>query len=607
MAEAVEDTLSCDGSLVVEAGTGIGKTLAYLVPAMLCGERVIISTGTKTLQDQLLFRDLPMVMETLGASLKATLLKGRGNYLCLHRMMIARTEGRLPSREAVLELEAVQDWSARTVDGDLSIAGVVTDESGLMPFITSTADNCLGGECPQFEDCYVARARSEAQDADIVVVNHHLLFADMAIKQSGFGEVLPGAAAFIIDEAHQAPETATRFFSVSITARQVQDLCRDFLAESAEVSGAMGILREPVSDCLQKLKEMQLVIAERMPDRGSWDDLVRDEGVRTALQSLDRAISSLAASTDQLAGSARGMDGCIDRLAELQVRFDRFDSQQAVEEVRWYERRGRGFALHITPLEVSAVFNEFRARAEAAWIFTSATLSVKGNFSHFTDRMGLDDARTLQLDSPFDYENNALMWLPDQVPEPRDTDFVPALLDQVVPLLKASGGRAFLLFTSHRSLRKAAELLADRVTFPLFVQGSAPRSLLLEQFRDSGQGVLLGSASFWEGVDVIGDALSLVVIDKLPFAAPDDPVMEARSNALRRAGGNPFTQLYLPQAVIALKQGAGRLIRDVTDRGALVVCDPRISTKSYGRVFLESLPPMKQAKGRAEVEQFFDD
>jgi ATP-dependent DNA helicase DinG len=607
MAEAVEDTLSCDGSLVVEAGTGIGKTLAYLVPAMLCGERVIISTGTKTLQDQLFFRDLPMVMETLGASLKATLLKGRGNYLCLHRMMIARTEGRLPSREAVLELEAVQDWSARTVDGDLSIAGVVTDESGLMPFITSTADNCLGGECPQFEDCYVARARSEAQDADIVVVNHHLLFADMAIKQSGFGEVLPGAAAFIIDEAHQAPETATRFFSVSITARQVQDLCRDFLAESAEVSGAMGILREPVSDCLQKLKEMQLVIAERMPDRGSWDDLVRDEGVRTALQSLDRAISSLAASTDQLAGSARGMDGCIDRLAELQVRFDRFDSQQAVEEVRWYERRGRGFALHITPLEVSAVFNEFRARAEAAWIFTSATLSVKGNFSHFTDRMGLDDARTLQLDSPFDYENNALMWLPDQVPEPRDTDFVPALLDQVVPLLKASGGRAFLLFTSHRSLRKAAELLADRVTFPLFVQGSAPRSLLLEQFRDSGQGVLLGSASFWEGVDVIGDALSLVVIDKLPFAAPDDPVMEARSNALRRAGGNPFTQLYLPQAVIALKQGAGRLIRDVTDRGALVVCDPRISTKSYGRVFLESLPPMKQAKGRAEVEQFFDD
>jgi ATP-dependent DNA helicase DinG len=607
MAEAVEETLSSFGSLVVEAGTGIGKTLAYLVPAVLCGERVIISTGTKTLQDQLFFRDLPMVKETLGVSLKTTLLKGRGNYLCLHRMMIARTEGRLPSRDAVLELELVKEWSARTEDGDLSIADVVTDESGLMPFVTSTPDNCLGGECPRFEDCFVARARNEAQDADVVVVNHHLLFADMAIKQSGFGEVLPGAAAFIIDEAHQAPETATRFFSISITARQVRDLCRDFLAESAEVSGAMGMLREPVSDCLQKLKEMQLAVAERMPERGSWDDLVLDEGVRIALQSLDHAINTLAACTGQLAGSARGMDGCIERLAELQARFDRFDSQQAVEEVRWYERRGQGFALHITPLEVSAVFNDFREKAEAAWIFTSATLSVKNNFSHFTDRMGLDDARTLQLDSPFDYENNALMWLPDQVPEPRDMDFVPALLEQVVPVLKASGGRAFLLFTSHRSLRKAAELLADRINYPLFVQGSQPRSLLLEQFRDSGQGVLLGSASFWEGVDVIGDALSLVVIDKLPFAAPDDPVMEARSSALRRAGGNPFTQLYLPQAVIALKQGAGRLIRDVTDRGVLVVCDPRIRTKSYGKIFLESLPPMKLAASRAEVEQFFND
>ena len=607
MAEAVEIALSGDASLVVEAGTGIGKTLAYLVPAMLCGERVIISTGTKTLQDQLFFRDLPMVKETLGVSLKATLLKGRGNYLCLHRMMIARTEGRLPSREAVVELEAVQDWSARTVDGDLSIAGIVTDDSGLMPFVTSTAENCMGSECPQFEDCFVARARSEAQDADIVVVNHHLLFADMAIKQSGFGEVLPGAGAFIIDEAHQAPETASRFFSVSITTRQIQDLCRDFLAESAEVSGAMGMLREPVSDCLQTLRELQLAIAEHMPERGSWDELLREEGVRSALQSLDHAINALAEPSGQLGGVARGMDGCIERLADLQARFDRFDSQQAVEEVRWFERRGRGFALHITPLEVSAVFNDFKARAEAAWIFTSATLSVKGNFSHFTDRMGLDDAETLQLDSPFDYENNALMWLPEQVPEPRDPDFVPALMDQVVPLLQASGGRAFMLFTSHRSLRRAAELLVDRVDFPLFVQGTRSRSQLLERFRDSGRGVLLGSASFWEGVDVIGQALSLVVIDKLPFAAPDDPVMDARSNALRRSGGNPFTQLYLPQAVIALKQGAGRLIRDVNDRGALVVCDPRIRTKSYGRVFLESLPPMKQAGSRAEVEQFFDD
>ena len=607
MAEAVEGILASGGSLVVEAGTGIGKTLAYLVPALLSGDRVIISTGTKTLQDQLFFRDLPMVCESLDLKIRPALLKGRGNYLCLHRMMIARTEGRLPSREAVVELEAVMDWSTRTEDGDLSISGVVTDDSGLMPFVTSTAENCLGGDCPQFEDCHVARARGTAQEADVVVVNHHLLFADMAIKQSGFGEVLPGASAFIIDEAHQAPETATRFFSISLTARQIQDLCRDFLAESAEVSGAMGVLRDPVADCLQKLREIQLVIAERMPERGSWNDLVRDEAVRLALQELDHSIIALSAVTEELVGRARSMDGCIERLTELQSRLDRFDSPQGAEEVRWFERRGRGFALHITPLQVSEVFNSFREMVDAAWIFTSATLAVRGDFSHFTASMGLDDATTLQLDSPFDYANNALMWLPESIPEPREVQFVPALLEQVVPLLKASRGRAFLLFTSHRSLRQAAELLAGAVDFPLFVQGEHPRSLLLEQFRQSGQGILLGSSSFWEGVDVIGEALSLVVIDKLPFAAPDDPVMEARSESMRRAGGNPFTQLYLPQAVISLKQGAGRLIRDVNDRGALVICDPRIRTKSYGKVFRESLPPMKQAESREEVERFLDD
>lgn len=607
MAAAVETTLEQGGTLVVEAGTGIGKTLAYLVPALLSGERVIISTGTKTLQDQLFFRDLPLVCEALGLAVKCALLKGRGNYLCLHRMQIARTEGRLPSREAVAELEAISEWSARTEDGDLSISGVISEDSGLLPLVTSTAENCLGGECPQFEDCFVARARNEAQDADVVVVNHHLLFADMAIKQSGFGEVLPGASAFIIDEAHQAPETATRFFSISLSSRQVTDLCRDFLAESAGVSGALGILREPLADCLQTVKEVQLVLAQRMPERGSWNDLVRDPSVRNALQDLDHAINCLEGAVGKLAGSARGMDGCIDRLRDLQGRLDRFDSEQTGDEVRWFEIRGRGFALHITPLEVAGVFNDFRAMVEAAWVFTSATLSVQGDFSHFTGSMGLDDAATLQLASPFDYEHNALLWIPEKIPEPREAEFVPALMDEVIPLLKASKGRAFLLFTSHRALRRAAEILTDRVSFPLFVQGQQPRSLLLEQFRESGQGVLLGSASFWEGVDVIGDALSLVVIDKLPFAAPDDPVMEARSDSLRRSGGNPFMQIYLPQAVISLKQGAGRLIRDVNDRGALVVCDRRIRTKSYGRVFLQSLPPMKMADGRDEVVEFFDE
>ncbi len=607
MAEAVEEALAQKKSLVIEAGTGIGKTLAYLVPAILSGERVIISTGTKNLQDQLFFRDLPLVREALGVSIKTALLKGRANYLCLHRMMMARADGRLPSKEAVAELEAVIDWSAKTVDGDLSISSAVTEESGLLPLVTSTADNCLGSECPQFEECFVAMARREAQDADIVVVNHHLLFADMAIKQSGFGEVLPGASAFIVDEAHQAPETASRFFSVSLSARQVNELCRDFLAESAEVSGAMGILREPVADCLQKLKEIQLAISERMAERGSWQELMRDEQVRTALQELDSSVHGLADAVEDMHGRARGMDGCIDRLQELQLHLDRFDAEQSSGEVRWFEKRGRGFAIHITPLEVSTPFNAFREKMDAAWLFTSATLAVGDDFRHFTQQMGLDDAQTLLLDSPFDYPNNALMWLPEHLPEPRDAGFVPALLDIVVPLLEASRGRAFLLFTSHRNLRRAAELLAERVSFPLFVQGEQPRSVLLEKFRDSGEGVLLGSSSFWEGVDVIGEALTLVVIDKLPFAAPDDPVMEARSDVLRKSGGNPFMQLYLPQAVIALKQGAGRLIRDVNDRGALVICDPRIRTKSYGSMFRHSLPPMRQANNQSEVEDFLSE
>jgi len=606
MAGAVERSLACGGTLVVEAGTGIGKTLAYLVPVLLSGERTIISTGTKTLQDQLFFRDLPLVRETLGLSMQPALLKGRANYLCLHRMQLARTDGRLPSREAVGELEQLLDWSARTIDGDLSNAGVVSEDSGLLPLVTSTTDNCLGSECPRFEDCFVARARREAQQADVVVVNHHLLFADMAIKQSGFGEVLPGAAAFIVDEAHQAPETASRFFSLSLSSRQVDDLCRDFLAESAGVGGAMAVLREPVAECLQRLKETQLAIAERMPERGSWSGLVDDDTVRSALQQLDQTIIGLSGAADELGGSTRGMDGCIERLAQLQACFDRFDEPVSGNEVRWFERRGRGFALHITPLEVSSVFNAFREVVDAAWLFTSATLAVGGDFRHFTAQMGLADADTLQLDSPFDYPRNARLWLPTGLPEPRDPDFLPALLEEIVPLLLASRGRAFLLFTSHRALRQVRELLADRIPFPLFVQGEQPRSILLEEFRQSGEGVLLGTASFWEGVDVIGDALSLVVIDKLPFVAPDDPVIEAKSDLLRRAGENPFTQLYLPQAVISLKQGAGRLIRDVNDRGVLVLCDPRIRTRSYGRTFLASLPPMTQVAERREVLQFLE-
>lgn len=606
LGSAVERTLETGGTLVAEAGTGIGKTLAYLVPVLTSGLRTIISTGTKTLQDQLFFRDLPLVMEALALSPDVALLKGRANYLCLHRLAQSRREGDYPTRAAIAELEAVNDWSARTRDGDLSVANVIPDDSAVWPMVTSTNDNCLGSQCPDYDDCHVLKARRRAQAADVVVVNHHLLFADMAIKRRGFGEVLPGADAFVVDEAHQAPELASRFFSASLTRRRVSDLLRDIQAEAAELGGGLGAVRAETEACGQALRELQAAMAVHLGDRGPWSELVTFEAIRSGLQQLDQAVADLRAPLEGLEGASRGLDACIERRAELQALFDQLDSAGSGGTVRWYERRGRGFGLHITPLDVSEVFQHYRDELDAAWVFTSATLAVKGDFSHFTREMGLDEAETLCLDSPFDYPKNALLWLPDLGVEPRDPSYVPRLIGQLAPVLEASRGRAFLLFTSHRALRAAAELLEGTVDFPLFVQGQAPRSVLLEAFRGSGNGILLGTASFWEGVDVIGDALSLVVIDKLPFAAPDDPVLEAHGERLRAEGGNPFMQLALPQAVITLKQGAGRLIRDVSDRGVLAVCDPRLRTRGYGATFLDSLPPMRRTEDVDEVVAFFE-
>jgi len=607
LAAAIEKAITSGGTLVAEAGTGIGKTLSYLVPVLSSKERAIISTGTKTLQDQLYFRDLPLVKKALGSTHKTALLKGRGNYLCLYRMEQARTDGRLPSRESVTELEGIRLWAPQSTDGDLSLSSVIGEDSELWPLVTSTAENCLGSDCPDFEACFVARARREAQDADVVVVNHHLLFADMAIKHGGFGEVLPGASVFIVDEAHHAPETASQFFSTSLSSRQISDLCSDLLAEAAETSGGLAVVRNEVAHCKQTLLAFQAACSDCLEDRGSWQGMLDQTSVREALQELDAAILALAPVLLPLEGASKGMDACLQRFAAIQAHFDHLDKPVPTTEVRWFERRGKGVSINTTPLDVSSVFSSFREQLDAAWVFASATLSVNGKFDHFIQQLGLHDADTLNLDSPFDYANHALLWLPENLPEPREPGFVPQLLEQVVPVLKASQGRAFMLFTSHRALRQAAELLRAKTDHPLFVQGDMPRSMLLEAFRASGDGILLGSASFWGGVDVMGEALSLVIIDKLPFAPPNDPVMVARSNELRQHGGNPFMELFLPQAVIALKQGAGRLIRDVNDRGVLVICDPRLRTKGYGSVFLESLPPMRQVSERSEVVAFFDE
>ena len=604
MARAVAEAIDQREALVVEAGTGTGKTFAYLVPALVSGKRVIISTGTKALQDQLFFRDLPRVRSVLDARLKASLLKGRANYLCLHRLDQAVREGRFASQEEARQLATVRAWSARTRRGDRMELAEVPEESPLWPRVTSTPENCLGSECPFYDECHVLKARREAAEADVVVVNHHLLLADLALKQEGFGEILPGADAFILDEAHQLPELAGPFFSHSVSARQLTELARDALAEGGAATGATSVLLEPCEALNQALRELRLAM-QKLPARGVLGAVLDDASAQAAVAALRHTLEDLA---DALAGQAersRGLASVHERAETLSARLARIDERDAEGEVRWYETSAHGFALHATPLDLATPLRELREATRAAWIHTSATLSVAGDFGHFRQQLGLEDPVELARDSPFDVARQALCYLPQGLPQPREGDFTERVVEAVLPVLQASHGRAFLLFTSHRALQRAAELLADRVPWPLFVQGSAPRHQLLEEFRHSGHGVLLGAASFWEGVDVVGEALSVVVIDKLPFAAPDDPVLMARLEAMQRAGVNAFMGWQVPSAVIALKQGAGRLIRDVTDRGVLVLCDPRLTSKGYGKLFLASLPPMPRTTALADVQAFF--
>jgi len=603
LAAAVAHTLDDMGVLVAEAGTGTGKTFAYLLPALLAGKRVLISTGTKTLQDQLYHRDLPALRAAVGMPVKTALLKGRANYLCRQRLGLTAEQGLFDSRARLKELEALRQWAAVTRSGDISELTTVPEDSTLWAQVTSTADNCLGQECPEYARCHVVEARRAAQEAELVVVNHHLLLADMVLKEEGFGELLPGVDAVIVDEAHQLPEIATQYFSTSISTRQLQDWLQDLRKEYASAAGDLLAFESQLAVLEQALATLRPAFAEG-GGRQEWMRLPNREALAERLQAVHSALESLKPALDGLAGRSRGLESCRERAAVLGLRLAAFLREDTEAEVRWIEHFGRQIAFNLTPLDAAERFATRMHETPCAWVFLSATLSIAGEFRHFRERLGVAEAEELLLGSPFDFENHALLYLPPRMPETDSPGFTAAVVEAARPVIEASGGRAFLLFTSHRALREAADILRGELEYPLLVQGEMPRRRLLEAFRELGNAVLLGTASFWEGVDVKGPALSVVVIDKLPFASPGDPVLKARLELMRSEGRNPFMEYQLPQAVLALKQGVGRLIRDASDTGVMMICDPRLTGKPYGRVFLESLPPMHRTRDLKEVTRF---
>jgi ATP-dependent DNA helicase DinG len=588
MAERIAEALQLREVLLVEAGTGTGKTFAYLVPALLSGRRVLISTGTRTLQDQLFARDLPLLGAALGRPVRTALLKGRANYLCRARLDSGATQGELLNDAGGALLARVREWAELTRTGDLAELSDLADTHPLRPRITSTRENCTGGKCAEFARCHVFAARRAALEAELIVVNHHLLLADLALKEDGFGDLLPSVDALILDEAHQLPDLAAEFFGTSCSSRQLDVFLQDLRVElrlagtpARKITPCLRLLEEPLHEALAALRG-----AER---RIAWAELSGIEQGR--LEALPRAIGECAAAVAALLGADKSA-GLQARAAALALAITTIQSTDASQGARSVVVSARGFTLSLLPYDISERFHGLVHQHPTAWVFTSATLALAGDFGHFSTRLGLKDAETLCLESPFDYERQGLLFLPKGLPDPSALGYTEAVIEAARPLIAAADGGAFLLFTSHRALALAARLL--RSAEPerlLLVQGEGPREHLLRRFRESGRAVLLGTASFWEGVDVQGAALRLVVIDKLPFTSPDDPLLRARVEYLKNSGGNPFRDYQLPEAALALKQGVGRLIRSEQDRGVVAICDPRLTGRGYGRSFLAVLPP----------------
>ncbi|MGB8338801.1 MAG: ATP-dependent DNA helicase [Burkholderiales bacterium] len=609
MAQAVQTAIRDSGLLIAEAGTGTGKTFAYLVPALSSGGKVIISTGTKTLQDQLFMRDIPTVRDALKAPVTVSLLKGRANYICHYHLERAKNDGRFGSREDTQHIQKIVRFAKASQSGDKGECVDVPENAGVWPLVTSTRENCLGSECPNHKECFVLEARKRALASDVVVVNHHLFFADVMLRDEGMAELLPACNTVIFDEAHQLPETASLFFGESIASSQLIDLARDTRAEAVVSAKDFKHLPDACLAVDKAVRDLRLTLQE---DAGRLNaQQVRGrKGFEDALDTLQMKLSALVKVLESQAHRDEGLENCFKRAQELSRQIKHWRGAEEEGSIRWLEIFGHTMQLNTTPLDIAEIFRKQVQAQKRAWIFTSATLSVKGDFSHYQSELGLQEAQSASWDSPFDFGQQALLYVPENMPEPNTPAFTEAVVEAAFPVIEASGGRAFLLFTSLRAMRLAHELLQEKfeknkIAFPLLLQGQGSRTELLERFRKLGNAVLIASQSFWEGVDVKGDALSLVVIDKLPFAPPDDPVLAARIEQINKAGRNAFMEYQLPAAVINLKQGAGRLIRDEADRGVLMICDPRLLSKPYGKRIWQSLPPMKRTRSVQEVKDFF--
>jgi ATP-dependent DNA helicase DinG len=620
-ARAVLEAIESKGVLIAEAGTGTGKTFAYLVPALLAGGRVIISTGTKTLQDQLFHRDLPRVRAALGAPVDVALLKGRANYVCLHHLEIAAQQGTFAAREDVAHIHKIRSFAARTMSGDKGDCADVPENSPAWAQATSTRENCLGSSCRHYQDCFVMKARKRASDADVIVVNHHLFFADVALRDEGAADLLPAANTVIFDEAHHLPDLVRLFFGQSLSTTQVLELARDTRLAEAQHARESTELGDAALAVEKAARDLRLALGNaagrtalaQVRDRVGFDRAL--DTLATQLGALAQKLRAQEERAEEIRNCRQRADEFIARIAEwreadARPKEDAYAETSGNDVVRWIEAYPQSASLYVTPLDVAKIFRAQMEDAERAWIFTSATLSVNGDFSHYQGEMGLAQAHTRSWPSPYDFAQQALLYVPEGLPDPNAEGYVEAVIDAAWPVVRASGGHAFLLFTSLRAMdrgydRLVAKLKAEGLDWPLLLQGSGSKNELLERFRRSPNAILVASQSFWEGVDVKGEQLSVVVIDRLPFNPPDEPVLAACIERINRAGGNAFMDYQLPRAVIALKQGAGRLIRDETDRGALMICDPRLVDKPYGKRIWRALPPFRRTRSLADVEAFF--